>query len=96
MVEDIAARYPSVDVAILFVGGAKFDVIADGQYITLSNERALEAAKTLGATKVIAVHEDSWAHFSQDAEGIRGLFENAGLGDAIIALQPGESKTFDA
>jgi L-ascorbate metabolism protein UlaG (beta-lactamase superfamily) len=95
IVEEIAARFPSVDVAVLFVGGAKFDVIADGSYITLSNERALEAAKILGASKVIAVHEDSWAHFSQNADEIRALFEGAGLGDAIIALHPGESTTFE-
>lgn len=95
IVEEIAARFPTVDVAVLFVGGAKFDVIADGSYITLSNERALDAAKLLGASKVIAVHEDSWAHFSQNASQIIELFEGAGMGDAIIALQPGESRTFD-
>ncbi|WP_440711770.1 MBL fold metallo-hydrolase [Herbiconiux sp. YIM B11900] len=95
IVEEIAQRYPSVDVAVLFVGGAKFDVIADGSYITLSNERAVQAARLLGAPKVIAVHEDSWEHFSQNAEQIRALFESEGLGDAIVALQPGESATLD-
>jgi L-ascorbate metabolism protein UlaG (beta-lactamase superfamily) len=91
VVEEIAAKFLSIDVAVLNVGGAKFDVLAHGAYITLSNERALEAAKILKASKVIAVHEDSWAHFSQNAEEVRALFDANGLGSAIIALQPGEA-----
>jgi L-ascorbate metabolism protein UlaG (beta-lactamase superfamily) len=90
VVSEISAKFPSIDIAVLFVGGAKFDAIADGSYITLSNERALEAAKILGAKKVIAVHEDSWDHFSQNAQQIRDIFEADGLGSAIIALKPGE------
>ncbi|MFE7416733.1 MBL fold metallo-hydrolase [Rhodococcus sp. NPDC057529] len=91
VISEIAEKFGPVDIAVLFVGGAKFDVIAEGSYITLSNERALEAAKILGAKKVIAVHEDSWQHFSQNASEIRDLFEDDGLGDIIVALKPGES-----
>lgn len=95
VVSEIAEKYGPIDIAVLFVGGAKFDVIAEGSYITLSNERALEAAKILGAKKVIAVHEDSWQHFSQNAQEIRDVFEADGLGDTIIALKPGESAVVD-
>lgn len=91
VVDDIVERYGPVDIAVLFVGGAKFDVIADGSYITLSNERALEAAQRLQAKKVVAIHEDSWAHFSQSASEIKELFEQAGLGEVIVALNPGDT-----
>lgn len=91
VVREIAQRFPAIEIAVLFVGGARFDVIADGSYITLSNERALEAAQILEAKKVVAVHEDSWAHFSQGAAGIKALFTSAGLADVIVALEPGES-----
>lgn len=95
VVDEIVERYGPVDIAILFVGGAKFDVIADGSYITLSNERALEAAQRLQARKVVAIHEDSWAHFSQNAEQIREVFAAAGLEDTIVALHPGETADLD-
>jgi L-ascorbate metabolism protein UlaG (beta-lactamase superfamily) len=91
IVREIADRFPAIDIAVLFVGGAKFDVIADGAYITLSNERALEAAKILGVKKTVPVHEDSWAHFSQNADQISTLFSDAALSDLLIALKPGES-----
>ncbi|MDJ1370053.1 MBL fold metallo-hydrolase [Gulosibacter molinativorax] len=92
IIEGIAANHPNIDVAVLNVGGAKFDVIADGAYITFSNERALEATRILGAKKMIAVHEDSWAHFSQDAASISELFATSGSPDTVIALGIGESE----
>lgn len=91
VVSDMVAKFGTVDIAVLFVGGAKFDAIADGSYITLSNERALECARILEAKRVISIHEDSWKHFSQNAREIRELFETSGLGDTIVALAPGES-----
>ncbi|KRE77808.1 MBL fold metallo-hydrolase [Arthrobacter sp. Soil761] len=91
IVREIADRFPAIDIAVLFVGGAKFDVIADGAYITLSNDRALEAAKIMGVKKVVPVHEDSWEHFSQNADQISKLFADAGLSELLIALKPGES-----
>ncbi|WP_169253653.1 MBL fold metallo-hydrolase [Brevibacterium sp. 'Marine'] len=91
IVEDIANKFPAIDIAVLFVGGAKFDAIADGAYITLSNERALEAAEKLSASKVIPVHEDSWQHFSQNVNEIRAVFSAAGKSDVLVGLSPGES-----
>jgi len=37
------------------------------------------------------VHEDSWEHFSQNADQISKLFADAGLSELLIALKPGES-----
>lgn len=95
VVADIASRFPDIDIAILNAGGAKFDAIADGAYITFSNESAMEATKLLGAKKAVVVHEDSWAHFSQDAQGVTALFAEAGMGEAIVALAPGESRALE-
>jgi L-ascorbate metabolism protein UlaG (beta-lactamase superfamily) len=91
IVREIADRFPRIDIAVLFVGGAKFDAIADGAYITLSNERALEAAKILGAKRIVPVHEDSWAHFSQNAEQISKVFADVSQSNLLVALKPGES-----
>ena len=91
IVEGIATKFPAIEIAVLFVGGAKFDVIADGAFITLSNERALKAAEILRASKVVPVHEDSWQHFSQNVDEIREVFSAAGKSDVLIGLSPGES-----
>ncbi|GAB2572161.1 MBL fold metallo-hydrolase [Leucobacter ruminantium] len=91
IVSGIAERFPDIDIAVLFVGGAGFDVIADGACITLSNERALEAAKILGAKKVVPVHEDSWAHFRENVDEITKVFNEADLGELLVALRPGDS-----
>jgi L-ascorbate metabolism protein UlaG (beta-lactamase superfamily) len=91
IVREIADRFPQIDIAVLFVGGAKFDAIADGAYITLSNERALEAAKILDAKRIVPVHEDSWAHFSQSAEQISKVFADVSQSNLLVALKPGES-----
>lgn len=93
IVADIAEKFPDIDIAILNAGGAKFDAIADGAYITFSNEAALEATKLLGARKAVMIHEDSWAHFSQDAQSMTKLFEEAGMSKVVVALSPGESQT---
>lgn len=91
VVEGITAQFPHIDIAVLFVGGAKFDAIADGAYITLSNERALAAANILKAPKVIPIHEDSWDHFSQNLTEIREVFSAADKADALVGLAPGDS-----
>lgn len=88
IVEQIAASFPNIDIAILNAGGAKFDVIVDGAYITFSNEAALEATRILGSDKTVVIHEDSWAHFSQSAEEVVALFTDAGMADAVVALAP--------
>lgn len=95
VVTEIAERIGSIDVAVLFVGGAKFDEVAGGAYLTLSNESAVQAAQIMNSATVIPVHADSWAHFSQSQEQTRGAFESAGIADRIVVLQPGQSTALD-
>jgi L-ascorbate metabolism protein UlaG (beta-lactamase superfamily) len=91
VVKEIAEKVGTIDVAVLFVGGARFDEVANGAYITLSNEAAVQAAKIMGSATVIPVHADGWAHFSQSAVQLRDAFEAEGVADRIIVVRPGES-----
>jgi L-ascorbate metabolism protein UlaG (beta-lactamase superfamily) len=92
VVRSIAERVGSIDIAVLFAGGAQAARL-DNAYITLSSERAVEAAKVLGARAVIPVHHNGWSHYSQDLDSLQAAFADAGLADRLVALEPGESAT---
>ena len=92
VIEEIKNKLGPIDVAVLFVGGPSFEAVGDGAYITLSNEMTLEVAqRILPDSVIVPVHEDSWAHFTQDSAGIRTLFRDAGLSSRIVVLEPGQS-----
>ncbi|WP_416429764.1 MBL fold metallo-hydrolase [Paenarthrobacter nicotinovorans] len=90
LIEEISNKCGPIDVAVLFVGGARFEELG-GAYMTLSNEDALAAAGTLGEAVIVPVHADSWAHFSQTTEGLKQMFDERGFSDRIVALKPGQS-----
>ena len=79
VVRAIAERVGPVDVAVLFAGAARTKVL-DGAYLTLTSDAAAEAARLLGASLVIPLHFEQWAHFSQGRDTLAGAFERAGLG----------------
>jgi len=87
----IAERVGDVDVAILFAGGAYVERL--DAYVTLTSERAAEAARALDARAVIPLHHNGWGHFTQDLGSLQAAFAEAGLADRLVALEPGESAT---
>jgi len=87
----IAERVGDVDVAILFAGGAYVERL--DAYVTLTSERAAEAARALDARAVIPLHHNGWGHFTQDLGSLQAVFAEAGLADRLVALEPGESAT---
>jgi len=91
VVRSIGERVGSVDVAILFAGGAYVERLE--AFVTLTSERAAEAARVLDAPAVIALHHSGWGHFTQDLESLQAAFAEAGLADRLVGLEPGESAT---
>ncbi|WP_290049938.1 MBL fold metallo-hydrolase [Amycolatopsis solani] len=87
VVREIAARF-RVDIAVLFAGAAR-TALFDGAPLTLTSENAVEAAKVLGAAKVVPLHFRGWQHFSEGPEALRTAFEAAGLADRLVLLEPG-------
>ncbi|MDG6105522.1 MBL fold metallo-hydrolase [Dactylosporangium aurantiacum] len=76
VVAGIAARFPVVDVAVLFGGRARTPLLGDAD-LTLSADGMLEAARILGAKRVVPVHVDSWAHFTEGIDDVRAAFARA-------------------
>ncbi|MFD8595237.1 MBL fold metallo-hydrolase [Kitasatospora sp. NPDC059646] len=82
IVEMIASHYAPVDTAVLFAGGARTGLF-DNDLLTLDSARAAEAARILGARRVVPVHFDSWAHFTEGREPLLAAFAAAGLADVL-------------
>ncbi|WP_371655914.1 MULTISPECIES: MBL fold metallo-hydrolase [unclassified Streptomyces] len=83
LVKEIADRFGPVDTAILFAGAPRFPDLFDGGLIVLDSAQAADAAKILGARRVVPVHYDSWAHFTEGRDELIAAFTNAGLLDRL-------------
>ncbi|MFJ5724484.1 MBL fold metallo-hydrolase [Streptomyces sp. NPDC093149] len=83
LVREIAERFSPVDTAILFAGAPRFPVLFDGALIVLDSTQTAEAAEILGARRVVPVHYDSWAHFTEGRDELVAAFAAAGLADRL-------------
>ncbi|MHC5257404.1 MBL fold metallo-hydrolase [Streptomyces sp. UC4497] len=82
-VKEIAARFAPVDTALLFAGAPRFTEVFDGALIVLDSAQAAEAAQILDAGRVVPVHYDSWAHFTEGRDHLAATFATAGLADRV-------------
>ncbi len=92
VVAQIAARVGPVDLAVLFVGAANVGRFGD-EPMTLSGERAVQAATLLDAAVVVPVHAEGWAHFTEGVPDVVAAFRDAGLGDRLRVLVPGRRES---
>ncbi|MFB6942995.1 MBL fold metallo-hydrolase [Streptomyces sp. NPDC060286] len=83
LVREIAERFSPVDTAILFAGAPRFPVLFDGSLIVLDSTQTAEAAGILGARRVVPVHYDSWAHFTEGRDELVAALTAAGLADRL-------------
>ena len=95
VVRAIAERIAPVDVLVLHAGAAR-TALLDGAALTLTSERAAEAADILQARHIVPIHFEDWAHFSAGRETIRPAFVAAGLEDRLHLLERGEWWTLPA
>jgi L-ascorbate metabolism protein UlaG (beta-lactamase superfamily) len=91
VVRTIADRVGPIELAVLFAGGVSVPHRFDGAYLTLSADRAVEAARVLGARAIVPVHFEGWAHFTQGSDDLRAAFDAAGLGDRLVIPEPGDT-----
>jgi L-ascorbate metabolism protein UlaG (beta-lactamase superfamily) len=87
-VDEVAAGFPQVDVAVLFAGAAR-TALFDGAPLTLTGEDVAAAVRRLDAPRVVVVHVDSWAHFSETRDDVRAALAAAGLADRLVECPPG-------
>jgi len=95
VVRQIAERVGSIEVAVLFAGAVQIPQRFDGAYLTLSSDRAAEAAKILGARVVVPVHFEGWAHFTQGADTLRAAFAGNQVSDVLRLPERGETLALD-
>jgi L-ascorbate metabolism protein UlaG (beta-lactamase superfamily) len=88
----VAERFPDIEVAILNIGAAKLAARGD-VFLTLTAELAARAAALLGVRAVVPVHQDGWAHLTQNAGDVLRAFEEAGSVGVLVDLRPGDSAT---
>lgn len=84
VVGEIAARFAPLDIAVLFAGAVRTPLF-DGALLTLDGSRAAEAARMLGARRVIPAHVDSWSHFTEGRREFEDAFAAAGLTSLLDA-----------
>ncbi|MDJ1134192.1 MBL fold metallo-hydrolase [Streptomyces iconiensis] len=82
-VRDIAERFAPVDTALLFAGAPRFTEVFDNEVIVLDSAQAAQAAKILDAGRVVPVHYDSWAHFTEGRDELVAAFAAADLTDRV-------------
>ncbi len=83
LVKQTAERFGPVDTAVLFAGAPRFPFLFDGAPLVLDSAQAAEAAQILGARRVVPVHCDSWAHFTENRDDVVHAFTAAGLADRL-------------
>jgi L-ascorbate metabolism protein UlaG (beta-lactamase superfamily) len=93
VVRQVADRFGPVDTAIVFAGAPSFPMLFGGAPIVLDSAQAAEAARILGARRVVPVHHDSWSHFTEGRDELVAAFAAAGLADRLdfgdVALHDG-------
>ena len=93
VVRAIAGRVGEIDVAVLFAGAVQLPHRFDGAYLTLSSDRAAEAARLLGVRAVLPVHFEGWTHFTQGSRELRAAFAGNSVSDRLILAERGETVT---
>ncbi|MFC5500823.1 MBL fold metallo-hydrolase [Lysinimonas soli] len=88
LVEQIAGRFPAIDVALLFAGAARVPGLDAA--LTLTSEDAARAAELLGAPQIVGLHVEDWEHFSENRTDLESAFERAGIGDRLVPTPRGE------
>ena len=90
VVQQIVDRVGTVDIAVLFAGGAQMPYLGDA-YLTLPSAGAVRAAQLLEARVVVPLHLDSWGHFSEGRSSLHDAFADAGLLERLVVPPAGET-----
>jgi L-ascorbate metabolism protein UlaG (beta-lactamase superfamily) len=82
------ARRFSVRLALLFMGAARVASVGPAN-LTLTGAEAVEAAQAFAEARIVPLHFEGWAHFSESRQEIEQAFDAAGLGPRLRWLEPG-------
>jgi L-ascorbate metabolism protein UlaG (beta-lactamase superfamily) len=89
-VTEVGRRF-DVRLAVLFTGSAE----PRGPFhVTMDSNDAIEAAYAFPNAKIIAVHNEGWAHFTQTQDDVAKAFTTLGLAGRLELLQRGVPAAF--
>ena len=88
-VAEVSRRFPSVRLALFFLGAARV-AVAGPQHLTLTAEEGVLVARAFPDAVIVPVHFEGWAHFSEGKNEIEKAFRTAGLEERLRWLTPGQ------
>jgi L-ascorbate metabolism protein UlaG (beta-lactamase superfamily) len=88
-VEEVGRRF-DVGVALLNLGAAKVSV-AGPDPLTFTAAEALQLAHAWPRTRIVPLHFEGWAHFSEGQSEVRAVFGAAGLSARLAWLPYGQA-----
>lgn len=85
-VAEVAQRF-APKLVITFAGSAK----PRGPFhVTMDNNDVIATAHAFPGARIIAVHNDGWAHFTESQTDVAAAFGALGLSERLVALVPGK------
>ncbi|HEX7388575.1 MAG TPA: MBL fold metallo-hydrolase [Acidiphilium sp.] len=84
-VAEVARRYKP-RLVVLFAGSAK---TRGSFHLTMDSNDAIETAHAFPEAKIVAVHTDGWAHFSESRSDLEQAFAALGIGGRLTSLPHG-------
>lgn len=88
-VEQIARRFPDIDIAVLFAGASRLATKNQGRPLTLTGPRAADVAAVSNAGQVVIAHIAGWSIYSETIDDVRTAFDEAGIADRLVAAMDG-------
>ncbi len=58
-------------------------------HLTMDNNDVIATAHAFPAARIVAVHNDGWAHFTESPADVATAFSALGLAERLVALIPG-------
>jgi len=87
LVEQIASRFPEVEIAVIFAGAARVPELPGA--LTLTSTDAARAAAILAADHVVGLHTEDWEHFSESRAELEAAFADSPLlVDPVLVSTP--------
>jgi L-ascorbate metabolism protein UlaG (beta-lactamase superfamily) len=83
-------------IAVLHLGAARVEVAGQlTEPLTMTAEEAVAFARLTPETRIVPIHYEGWAHFTEGRDVIEQAFAAAGLSDRLIWLKAGEAVAID-
>lgn len=91
-IEAIPRRFPGIDLALLHLGGTR----VLGILVTMDAAQGVEATRLIDADVTIPIHYNDYTVFRSPLEDIMQAVDQAGLGERVRYLRPGQTHDFTA